>query len=363
MQVLNKKSFHKKQIINKYFVLLLIILLGYIPSVKSQNCQPVKNLVLIYYGGIQRDTFKWDTQKLMHYIAYTNKSGETNYLFDSFLFLEFKDGRGYQYAPGYDHLNARKSEWKWLINRYLGKRGILDSLNLAIKKVRAKTQTKFFKRNIIIGIPTPINNQKDWGTLQNKKLDFTNNSDREKAIEWYIDAIQKLFKQKKYRNFVLNGFYWIDEDNRSSLSILPKTAQYIHHKKLKFYWIPYWSAAGAKNWKELGFDMAWQQPNYYFQPKVDQERLEAACSFAKKNQMGVEVEFDNRIMSKNNEDYRNRLINYLRVIRKNKLSPKYMSVAFYQGNDGFYQLITSKDMKDQELVKLLIHFLIGSHYH
>ena len=88
-----------------------------------------------------------------------------------------------------------------------------------------------------------------------------------------------------------------------------------------------------------------------------------AEELAKKNQMGVEVEFDNRIMSKNNEDYRNRLINYLRVIRKNKLSPKYMSVAFYQGNDGFYQLITSKDMKDQELVKLLIHFLIGSHYH
>jgi hypothetical protein len=334
--------------------------LGYTLSVEAQDCIPLKNMVLIYYGGIHRDNIKWNTEKLTKYVSYTNKFGKKNYLFDSFLFLEFKDGRGYQYAPGYDHLNAGKKEWENLIKKYLGNGEILDSLNIAIAKSRNEIKTKFSKRNIIIGIPTPINNQKNWGRIQDKELDFTSPKDRISAIKWYIDTIQELFKQKKYKNITLNGFYWIDEDYQSSSSILPNAAKYIHSQNLKFYWIPYWSALGAAQWQKLGFDMAWQQPNYYFQLQTSPKRLKETSLFAKRNQMGIEVEFDDRVMSKNNPEYRNRLINYLKIFKKEKLSPKYKSVAYYQGNDDFYKIISSKDKDDKKLTKLLLDFLTSN---
>ncbi|MFX7632995.1 DUF4855 domain-containing protein, partial [Acinetobacter baumannii] len=60
-------------------------------------------------------------------------------------------------------------------------------------------------------------------------------------------------------------------------------------RMLRSIWIPYQQAAGWNEWAQLGFDLAFLQPNYYFNPKKSVDASSAASEAAG---MGVEIEFD-----------------------------------------------------------------------
>ena len=72
------------------------------------------------------------------------------------------------------------------------------------------------------------------------------------------------FKKAKYKNLELAGFYWVDEDIATCKDLPKYVSQYIRSKKKEFVWIPYWKAKGYEQWKDLGFDIAYQQPNHFF---------------------------------------------------------------------------------------------------
>ena len=99
----------------------------------------------------------------------------------------------------------------------------------------------------------------------------------DKRICWYIDELMKRFKQAKYKHLKLSGFYWLAEDIDFTKDLSVPLSKYIHSMNKTFCWIPYWQAKGYNQWKELGFDIAYQQPNHFFKASIPDKRCMSIC--------------------------------------------------------------------------------------
>lgn len=315
----------------------------------------IADLVLIYQGGTHRP--EWTKEQFVPYVVHEDRQGNKNWLFDGFLFLEFKDGKGRNYAPGYEKLNARRQEWEWLLNRNFEKGKAFSALNECIGEQISELGKPKFSHKLVVGIPSPILNQKDWGEIDGKVYDFSKTEDRIEAGKWYIDRFIDRYKKEGYKHLELEGFYWVDEDVRGCADILIPLGDYIRSKKLKFVWIPYWKAKGFDQWKEFKFDFAWLQPNHFFSKNIENERIDQACDFAKKMNMGVEMEFDHRAMADHNAQMRDRLVTYIDGFEKNGAYAK-ASIAYYEGGNAIYSFYKSTNPLDKELMDRFAKLII-----
>ncbi len=323
-------------------------------NTKNHKTVP-KDMVLIYDGGAHRSV-KWDKNHFSPYI-YSIKEGEHKLLFDGFLFLEITDGNGRGFASGYQKNAARKVEWENLLLNYFTENNAVHALNSRIEDlVKSKTISgKYEKRKVIISIPEPIPNQKDWGELENRQLDFSNRKDRIAACKWYIEYAEQLFREANFEYVELVGFYWLAEEATNSRDLAKYIADIIYKKDYDFYWIPYFNSDGYQEWKTLGFNQVYYQPNYFFNENVPYSQLEEACKRAKKHGMNMEVEFDEKALAKNGWGYR--LYDYLDVFSQYEVFDS-LNVAYYQGGDAFFQLSQSKDSSDIELYNKLTDIII-----
>lgn len=340
--------------------ILLLACLLYIFSSHTTRAQygktSIADLVLIYQGGVHRP-MEWTKDQFVPYVVHKNMKGEKNWLFDGFLFLEFKDGKGRNYAPGYDKLNARRQEWEWLLDRKFEKGKAFDALNECIadqKKIMGKPG---FKHKLVVGLPSPILNQHDWGELNGKALDFSKPEDRLTAGKWYIDRFLERYQRAGYEHLELDGFYWVDEDVRGCADILEPLGNYIRSKKLKFCWIPYWKAQGYDQWKEYKFDFAWIQPNHFFNKEISNDRIDQATAFGYRHNMGMEMEFDARALADNKAGMHDRLESYIKGFEKHHVF-RDASIAYYEGGNGIYLFSKSTNPLDKELMdKLAAHIV------
>lgn len=330
--------------------LALVSLLSWVlPPVFGQYGKTdIADLVLIYQGGVHRP-MEWTAAQFSPYVVHTDKEGKKNWLFDAFLFLEFKDGKGHTYAPGYDKLNARQPEWEWLLDRVFEKDKAFDALDQCIREQKKELGKPGFRHKVIAGLPSPILDQKDWGALSGKDLDFSDNGDRLAAARWYVDRFLERFKAAGYEHIDLAGFYWVDEDVRKCADILVPLGDYIRSKQYRFYWIPYWKAQGYDRWEDFKFDFAWIQPNHFFNPKVGDGRIEEAASLAYRKHMGLEMEFDARALRSGKVSFHDRLRSYIRIFEEKKVFSE-ASVAYYEGGNGVYLFSRSTDPRDKELI-------------
>lgn len=337
-----KKS--RSQVDGSYkFILSLFFLFVFCGEILAIKPVP-KDMVLIYAGGAHRGV--WDKEKFVPYVSMKNEQGKNDWLFDGFLFLEIKNGKGRGFASYYEKEGARKQEWKKLLDDYFTSGQIICALNDCIGNVRQQKSGKFVKRKIVIGLPEPIPNQKDWGEVDGKALDFSSTEDRLAACRWFIDYAMKKFKDAKLKNLELSGFYWIAEEATNSRELAHQVGDYVRKKKMNFNWIPYFRSDGFQEWKKLGFDIAYLQPNYFFDEKVPQERLDIACKLGKENGMYMEMEFDDRALAKGGFAYR--LEDYINAFDKYGIFAN-LPIAYYQGNTAFYDLFYSTEKVDHAL--------------
>lgn len=313
----------------------------------------IRDMVLIYNGGAHRSVV-WNEKMFEPYISIEGKEkGEKRWLFDGFLFLEIHNGtRGF--ASGYKPLPARKTEWIGLMNGYLKEGRSLRALNDCIEKVKPNAPDHG-KRKIVMSLPEPIPNQKDWGDLNGKPMDFSKTDDRINVVKWYIDFLIKEFKKAELENLQLAGFYWLAEEATNTRTILKQISEYIKGKGMKFYWIPYFNTDGWKEWKELGFDKAYLQPNHFFTPGIPDSRIDEACKRAKDWGMDMEFEFDDRALTTGG--WSNKFYAYLNGFKKNGVFEN-NDIAYYEGGDGFYKLKNGK-AEDQILYNDLADIIAG----
>lgn len=320
------------------------------PLIKGYCQTDISDLVLIYQGGVHR--MDWNTEQFIPYIVYTNPNGNKQWLFDGFLFLEFKDGKGRSYAMGYEKKNARKKEWKWLIDRFFEDGKGVKALNEAIQQQKKILGEPGFKHKIVIGIPEPASNQKDWGELNGHALDFSVREDKIEACKWYIDEVQKMFDKSQLDHIQLAGYYWVSEDMVHSRAITNNIGDYIRSHQQKFYWIPYWNAMGYSEWKQLGFDVAYTQPNHFFDNFKSDERIDKSCQLAYTHGLGLELEFDERALESSTDAKRDRLLTYIDGFERNNVFEE-CAIAYYEGGGALGALSKSDAPADKEMINLL----------
>lgn len=313
----------------------------------------VRDMLLVYNGGAHRSNIM-DEAKFAPSVSAKDKKGKEGWLFDSYLFLEIHDGTN-SYASGYKPSPARKEHWIGLMNTYMTDGYGLKALNDCIENAKKTCKDPFRKRKIVMSLPEPIPNQKNWGEIEGRKLDFSNSEDRVEAVKWYINYIEERFRQAKLKNIELEGFYWLAEEATNSRTIINQIADYIRSKNYHFYWIPYFNTDGRDEWKELGFDQAFLQPNHFFNKNIPDSRIDEACKIAEKEEMSLEMEFDDNA-SELNAKKGDRLEAYIDGFTRNNVWNT-CDVAYYQGDSGLYTLKNGSE-KDKALYDRLANIII-----
>jgi hypothetical protein len=316
----------------------------------------ITDMVLIYHGGVHR-TLEWNKDQFLPDVVHQNQQGRKDWLFDGFLFTEFLDGKGHHFAHGNKNTTlACRPEWEWLMERQFEKNKGFSGLDQCIGEQIKEMGNPPFRHKLVVVMPVPERKQKDWGSLDHP-LDFSNDKDRIEACKWYIDRFLNRYQKEGYRHFDLEGFYWVSEKDSAYRDILVQVGDYIRSKKLRLFWIPYWTAIGFDNWKTDKFDFAYIQPNYFFKNEVNYERLDAVCAYAKGTGMGLEMEFDSRAMADAKESKRDRLISYIEAFEKNDVFRE-ASIAYYEGGGTIYEFYRSKNPLDKEIMDRLAKIII-----
>lgn len=311
----------------------------------------ILDMVLVYQGGVQR--VDWTPAEMYPYVVHTDQSNKKDWFFDGFLFLEFQDGRGFNFNPGYSgNAPARKQEWEWLTDRHFENGKAIKALNSCIANAKKELGEPSFRHKIVIGLPEPFLDQKDWGEINGVKMDFSKQEDRIAACKWYIDLLYRKFEESNLSNLDLEGFYWVSEQMSTNKFITVEIGNYIREKGKKFYWIPYYMSNGYSQWRDYGFDIAYLQPNYFFDKKIGDDRVRNACELAFTHNMGMEMEFDARALANNTANHRARLVTYIETFKDQGVF-KNSSIAYYEGGRGIDLFSRSTNPKDREILDLL----------
>ena len=332
----------------KVFSLIVFLLLGisvwgqsFFPMATS-DCGNIADLALIYYGGVHRWYYYYEDD-FIPFLTWTDPDTNVEkWLFDGFLFIEFRDGMEHEFADGYGYLPARKQEWEWylyvLFAENRGPRALDNCIASTIDRIGNPVQP----RKVVITLPEPIYGQTDWGSIDGTELNFYSTNDQLAACEWYLDELEQRWNAANFKNIELVGIYWVAERSPVNGTILiPLVSQAIHNHGWKFFWIPYWNASGAGDWNSLGFDVAYQQPNYFFTTSIPKSRLNQALQFSKNNGMGMEMEWDNRVVY-NTDPYRDRMEDYMDAY-ENSGFLDVGAQAHYLGGTGMNDIVKSTD--------------------
>lgn len=342
----------------KFQTLLCFVVLSFtffISVFAQYKTDKIKDLALIYQGGVNR--LDWTQEQFLPYVVHQFADGHKDWLFDGFLFLDFSDGKGRNYAYGYNKENARKEEWVWLLNRLFEKGKGLSALDNCIQREKKELGNPRFLHSVVIGLPIALPKQTDWGTLDGKALNFNNQTDQIRAMKWYVKQLIKKFRKANYENIKLVGFYWIDEDIATCKDLSMYISKYVHSYNKQMYWIPYWKAKGYEQWKQLGFDIAYQQPNHFFTATIPDSRLDEACQSALLNNMGMEFEFDERALFTHKDSFYYRMKAYIDVFEKYNVF-KNSAIAYYSGSKAILEMYKSKDPNDIEIMDRLANLIV-----
>lgn len=341
----------------KYITLIVIIsiLTGVNTTLAAYQTDVISDMALIYQGGTHRP--EWTEDELRPYVIHTFADGRMDWFFDSFLFFEFTDNWQIAFGYNYGARNARKSDWEWLLNRIFEKGKSLDALNSCIEHYKTIIGEPQFKHKIVLGVVSPITDQTDWGSLDGEVLNFAHRNDQIKAAKWYIDQLTERFNEGAYENLELTGFYWLEESTAKCGDLPKDVSDYIHQLDKRFYWIPYWNAQGYNLWRKLGFDTAFLQPNHFFDKEITDDRLLQACNTANKFNMGLEVEFDSRVLYENEDSYYSRLESYINAFEKNNVFEN-SAIAYYSGTKGILDMYRSNSIENTLILDRIANHIL-----
>jgi hypothetical protein len=309
--------------------------------------------VLIFQGGEGR--LAWTEDQLQGYVTYRDpQSGREQWLFDGFLFMEFRDGRGAAFVGQYKMRSATRADWMWLSDRLFSRSVALDALDRTVARTRSRIGRPARRRKVYLGLPEPILHQKDWGELHGRPLDFDKPEDRLAATRWYLHETIRRWRRLAPVHLDLQGFYWVAEDAQQSKFLLPQVAELVHREQLELIWIPYRRSPLLRMWRALGFDRAYVQPNH-FRPPAPDSQLDETCATARALHMGLEVEFDGRAWT--DEAYRPRLPAYFARFRAAGALAS-APLAWYEGGGAIFMMAASTDPLVRTLYRRLANIVV-----
>jgi len=313
------------------------------------------DILLMYYG--QKGRLKWNVNQVSCAVTHTFADGHTDWLFPTFLYLEFRRGNK---MLGNGHPVAKEpslqEDWQWLIDRFFTKDEGLDALDQAIEQAKTRLGPPPFKHQVILTIPVPVKTQGYWGTINGKVINFERENDRFEAVKWYVDNIEKRFKQQQYRNISLVGYHWLDEYAAPSKAYMPRVAKYLHHLGRKFVWNPMSRADYRFKWKQLDVDYAFLQVGYFWNFKSSPEAIAAQLDRAKTYGLGLVFEV-NESLNKDHDKYFPRFKTLVDVYEQ-KGAFAQSAITYYFSNNALYDFKKSSRSEDVALMDRLARFIV-----
>ena len=236
----------------------------------------------------------------------------------------------------------------------------LPALNQAVAMGQAALHDPTHKVNVVVAIPYPNASYTNWGTINGQTMDFANTQDRIAAVRWFIDSVEQAWQQAGLTNLNLAGFYWTNESvyvrNPGEVQLVQATSRMVHAVGGKFYWIPFYGAAGYNIWKKLGFDVAMIQPNYAFTATITRQRFQGVAETAQHYGMGVEMEFPYAALNPASSMGTNRYLMYQDAALAYNYA-KGVPLAFYQNT----QNLLDDYQGNRVLYNLVYEFLKGTY--
>lgn len=314
----------------------------------------IRDLALIYQGGVNR--IDWTENDFEPYVVHTFGDGSREWIFDGYMFLDFRGPNGTLGTTGLGN-GAKKDDWQWYMDRVFAKDLSLDALDKTIARYKKEIGEPGFRHKIVLTLLPPDYGLRDWGEIDGRKLDFSNDSDRVTAAKWYIDSMIDRFDASGYDNLELYGFYWLDEDLIFSRDFPKLIAPYIHSKGLEFSWIPYFKARGYERHKEMGFDIAYMQPNHFFDSKIPYKRLDETIDIARLNGLSVEFECDGDALSQKADSKLSRMVDYIDAFEKAGLFDR-AAIAYYTGSKMFIEMRDNPSPENQAVMDRLCRHIV-----
>ncbi|WP_139491012.1 DUF4855 domain-containing protein [Brevibacillus dissolubilis] len=319
---------------------------GPMPEDKKANDR-IKNLVLAFSGGYG-ELGTWRKEDFMPLVGYINPEGKVmDQMFDSVLFMP------------YPNMPATRAGWEYYLDDLFQSGRQIDALNEAMKeynKARGTLVNNPMKEKVVLTLPYPNTNVTEFGKLEEDRDPLTFQASRvgaekayqyrTEAMEWYLNEVLKRWEAANPSYLRLEGIYWyaelIEDAIPKERELMQHASQIVHEKGLHFYWIPYFGSSGVGDWKSMGFDYAFLQPNFYANQEQPIERMETTLETANKYGMGIEIEGDER-MTRDAKYYR---IYYNQLIAAHRLGiDKDKIHAYYYGSKSLQLAYNSKDPK------------------
>lgn len=375
------------------------------PWEKARESAPVFPDISIV-GAYHRAPFEWTPERFASHVTYVDTAGTEHWLYGAFLFLEAKDvthGRNFAVEPAGE--SARKDGWEDLLDRWVGPEGSVKALDDAVAAAAERLGAPSRKRQVVLMMPDPIRfatfadkgSATDyWGEAAGRRLDFARTDDQLSAWRWFIDTARGRMSSLQLRYTELAGFYILSEElhlpdgltdaervnwqHKNWEILIPGIAEYLHSLHEGLYWVPYHMAPGYRKWKELGFDQAWMQPNYYWDLHAPgRHPFEDTFRAMQEYGLGMEIEFEWSMVSEVMREVgagpdgagrmvftpddvpalQDRLREYMHRFKAQGFYGK-APLAVYSGSDAMHQLATSKDPADRPVYDELCQFILGN---
>jgi hypothetical protein len=296
----------------------------------------------VYSGGPQRPAYT--VNDLVRLLAVVDTSGKpVAALCSSVILTEYQAVSGRYYMPWTNGTPANATDWSLHIDSVLTPFGPLSRLDSAAAQVVRELGGKV---SVAIMVPYP-HPMAERGVLPD--------SDRVARVKGYLNEVTRRVQELSLKHVTVSAFYWLNEAvEDSDTAMVSRIADAVHDKGMRFLWIPYWEAHTATRWRALGFDEAWQQPNYFFHPEIATSRIDSAVQRARVAGMGLELEFDGRLFS--DPRFADRLEPYLRAFEGNP-DMRGKSITIYDGKGALIQLSQSRDAAHRALYRRLVAVL------
>lgn len=357
------------------------------------------DITLLAGGYSPKKPDTWKEERAKSHVTYTDESGQEHWLFEAFIFWAGKDYKrgGMDFSITAHSKSAIKESWiDWIDYWFNEETGAVKVLDQTIGNAKERIGEPGFRHSVVATLPTPIMfehfNDKTssttyWGEIDGRQMDFSMLEDQIAAFKWMIDRIREAWDRISPENLDLAGFYIMDEElycTEGSYNyqykrwdkLLPPVAEYAHSMMYGMYWIPYYMAPGYEHWKELGFDMAYMQPNHYWDWNGNKP-FENTINTVRELGMGMELEFEgthgegvrpcSSILEKlvsgegnpRADANREMLRDYFRYFKEAGFYGN-VPLAIYTGTDAMHELASSSEPEDVKMYNEFCRFIIDN---
>ena len=338
------------------------------------------DLVLCYGGSTHRKPYEWTAGRFAPMVSYTDPEGTEHWLFDSFLCIEFQMGP-YSINLGQHLDSGTRKQWEELLDYWLGDPATgVGALETAVAAAAERLGVPAEKRKVVMVMPDPIiyeyySNMDSptiyWGRGERPRDGFLEGRRPHHGLQVVYRPGAPPLRQGRLPVHRAGGLLHRLGGPRDAGRRLESGAQALGGGDPLGGGVPACAqpfagvdscnrAAGYTRWREMGIDYAYMQPNIFWGRHADYT-WERFFSDVKANNLAMELEFDDELLAKNPgcEAYRTRLREYMSGARTNGIYGT-QPLAYYQGQDTFYNLSTSSSAADRAIFDELCRFVLNN---